>query len=63
MQVQRSTATAGYERMSDVFWRTVRHEGFLGLYKGLIPSLLKVVPAASITYLVYEMMKKNLSLD
>ncbi|XP_031490254.1 calcium-dependent mitochondrial ATP-magnesium/phosphate carrier protein 3-like isoform X1 [Nymphaea colorata] len=63
MQAQRSTATAGYERMSDVFWRTIKDEGFLGLYKGLIPSLLKVMPAASITYLVYEMMKKNLSLD
>lgn len=49
--------------MSDVFWRTLQHEGFSGFYKGIFPNLLKVVPSASITYLVYETMKKSLSLD
>jgi solute carrier family 25 phosphate transporter 23/24/25/41 len=49
--------------MSDVFWRTLKHEGISGFYKGILPNLLKVVPAASITYMVYEAMKKNLSLD
>jgi solute carrier family 25 phosphate transporter 23/24/25/41 len=49
--------------MSDVFWRTLQHEGVSGFYKGILPNLLKVVPAASITYIVYEAMKKNLSLD
>jgi solute carrier family 25 phosphate transporter 23/24/25/41 len=49
--------------MSDVFWKTLQHEGISGFYKGLVPNLLKVVPAASITYLVYETMKKSLSLD
>ncbi|KAL0354921.1 UNVERIFIED_CONTAM: Calcium-dependent mitochondrial ATP-magnesium/phosphate carrier protein 2 [Sesamum radiatum] len=58
MQAQRD-----YCSMSDVFWRTYQHEGFRGFYKGLFPNLLKVVPAASITYLVYEAMKKSLHLD
>jgi len=49
--------------MSDVFWRTLQYEGVSGFYKGILPNLLKVVPAASITYIVYEAMKKNLSLD
>jgi solute carrier family 25 phosphate transporter 23/24/25/41 len=49
--------------MSDVFWKTLKDEGFRGFYKGLIPNLLKVVPAASITYMVYESMKKSLDLD
>ncbi|KAL0342209.1 UNVERIFIED_CONTAM: Calcium-dependent mitochondrial ATP-magnesium/phosphate carrier protein 2 [Sesamum calycinum] len=58
MQAQRA-----YCSMSDVFWRTYQHEGFRGFYKGLFPNLLKVVPAASITYLVYEAMKKSLHLN
>ncbi|KAK6920430.1 EF-hand domain [Dillenia turbinata] len=63
MQAQRSNTAAAYKGMSDVFWRTLQHEGVRGFYKGLFPNLLKVVPAASITYLVYETMKKNLDLD
>ncbi|OVA06192.1 Mitochondrial substrate/solute carrier [Macleaya cordata] len=33
---------------------TVRFEGFLGFYKGITSNLLKNVPAASITFVVYE---------
>ncbi|KAA8542040.1 hypothetical protein F0562_023192 [Nyssa sinensis] len=62
MQAQRSDTSTAYKGMSDVFWRTLQHEGFRGFYKGLFPNLLKVVPAASITYLVYETMKKSLDL-
>ncbi|KAK6153819.1 hypothetical protein DH2020_013458 [Rehmannia glutinosa] len=63
MQAQRADTGAAYSSMSDVFWRTYHREGFRGFYKGLFPNLLKVVPAASITYLVYEAMKKSLDLD
>ncbi|CAA0806836.1 Mitochondrial substrate carrier family protein [Striga hermonthica] len=63
MQAQRSGTGTSYNSMSDVFWRTYNHEGLRGFYKGLFPNLLKVVPAASITYLVYEAMKKSLDLD
>lgn len=63
MQAQRANANAGYTGMSDVFWKTIQHEGIRGFYKGIFPNLLKVVPSASITYLVYESMKKNLDLD
>ncbi|KAE8670899.1 Mitochondrial substrate carrier family protein isoform 2 [Hibiscus syriacus] len=62
MQAQYSTTDAAYNGMSDVFWKTLRNEGYRGFYKGLFPNLLKVVPAASITYLVYEAMKKSLEL-
>ncbi|KAG4401810.1 hypothetical protein GLYMA_02G067100v4 [Glycine max] len=58
MQAQRA-----YMGMADVFRITFKHEGFRGFYKGLFPNLLKVVPSASITYLVYENMKKGLDLD
>ncbi|XP_052145213.1 calcium-dependent mitochondrial ATP-magnesium/phosphate carrier protein 3-like [Oryza glaberrima] len=63
LQAQRANSEAAYRGMSDVFWKTLQHEGISGFYKGLVPNLLKVVPAASITYLVYETMKKSLSLD
>lgn len=63
LQAQQANSESAYRGMSDVFWRTLKHEGVSGFYKGILPNLLKVVPAASITYLVYEAMKKNLSLD
>jgi hypothetical protein len=63
LQAQQANSESAYRGMSDVFWRTLHHEGVSGFYKGILPNLLKVVPAASITYLVYEAMKKNLSLD
>jgi solute carrier family 25 (mitochondrial phosphate transporter), member 23/24/25/41 len=59
----RMQASAAYNGMSDVMWKTLEVEGFRGFYKGLFPNLLKVVPAASITYMVYETMKKSLNLD
>ncbi|XP_027341184.1 calcium-binding mitochondrial carrier protein SCaMC-2-B-like isoform X2 [Abrus precatorius] len=62
LQAQPTNTSCGYKGMSDVFWKTLKEEGFRGFYKGLIPNLLKVVPAASITYMVYESMKKSLDL-
>ncbi|KAF9622461.1 hypothetical protein IFM89_031667 [Coptis chinensis] len=63
LQAQRSNSSAAYKGMSDVFWRTLQHEGIRGFYRGIFPNLLKVVPSASITYMVYEAMKKNLALE
>lgn len=63
MQAQRPSADAAYSGMSDVFRRTLQCEGLGGFYKGLFPNLLKVVPSASITYMVYEKMKKKLDLE
>lgn len=62
MQAQPINSNAAYKGMADVFWRTLQNEGFSGFYKGIFPNLLKVVPSASITYLVYETMKKSLEL-
>ncbi|KAE9602723.1 putative mitochondrial carrier protein [Lupinus albus] len=63
LQAQPCNSSTAYKGMSDVFWKTLKDEGFRGFYKGLFPNLLKVVPAASITYMVYENMKKKLDLD
>ncbi|KAJ6882653.1 calcium-dependent mitochondrial ATP-magnesium/phosphate carrier protein 2-like [Populus alba x Populus x berolinensis] len=63
MQAQPPSNAAPYKGMSDVFWRTFQNEGYSGFYKGIFPNLLKVVPAVSITYMVYEAMKKSLDID
>jgi len=43
--------------ISDIWQR----EGLTGFYRGLIPNMLKVVPAVSISYLIYEKITKRLS--
>ncbi|EXB41417.1 Calcium-binding mitochondrial carrier protein SCaMC-1 [Morus notabilis] len=63
MQAQRCNTDSAYKGMGDVFRRTFQREGFRGFYKGIFPNMLKVVPSASITYLVYESMKKSLDLE
>ena len=51
-----------YNGMWDVTVRTVKGEGIRGLFKGITPNLLKVVPAVSITYVVYDNSKAALGL-
>ncbi|GAB7350746.1 hypothetical protein MBLNU459_g1297t1 [Dothideomycetes sp. NU459] len=52
-----------YTGIVDVTRQTIKGEGVRGLFKGLTPNLLKVVPAVSITYVVYENTKKALHLQ
>ncbi|OTB01597.1 hypothetical protein M426DRAFT_63815 [Hypoxylon sp. CI-4A] len=52
-----------YTGIWDVAHKTVRNEGVRGLYKGLMPNLLKVAPALSITWMVYENAKRVLQLN
>ncbi|KAA8584781.1 hypothetical protein FQN60_003475 [Etheostoma spectabile] len=42
------------------FKHIISNEGVPGLYRGITPNFLKVVPAVSISYVVYEHMKKVL---
>ncbi|KAH6679551.1 mitochondrial carrier domain-containing protein [Halenospora varia] len=51
-----------YTGIVDVARKTIKNEGPRGLFKGITPNLLKVVPAVSITYVVYENAKKVLHL-
>lgn len=53
---------AVYDGMWDVAVKTVKGEGWRGLWKGLTPNLAKVVPAMSITWVVYENSKKVMGL-
>ncbi|KAF2428817.1 calcium dependent mitochondrial carrier protein-like protein [Tothia fuscella] len=51
-----------YTGIADVFRQTIKGEGTRGLYRGLAPNLLKVVPSVSMSWVVYENCKKELGL-
>ncbi|KAF2761805.1 calcium dependent mitochondrial carrier protein-like protein [Pseudovirgaria hyperparasitica] len=51
-----------YTGIMDVTRQTIKGEGYRGLFKGLTPNLFKVVPAVSITYVVYEQSKLAMGL-
>ncbi|KAF2745173.1 calcium dependent mitochondrial carrier protein-like protein [Sporormia fimetaria CBS 119925] len=51
-----------YTGILDVTRQTIKGEGIRGLYKGLTPNLLKVIPAVSITYVVYDKSKRLMGL-
>lgn len=38
-----------------------QREGFAGLYKGLVPNVLRVMPQSALTFLVYESVMHYLS--
>lgn len=49
-----------YNGMFDVVRKTLQNEGVRGLYKGLVPNLMKIAPAAGISWFVYEESKRIL---
>ncbi|KAK9475951.1 mitochondrial carrier domain-containing protein [Lipomyces japonicus] len=62
-RLQRYDADNVYRSLSDVVKKTYQTEGYLGFYKGLIPNLLRVVPATCVTFVVYENTKKYLKYE
>ncbi|GMY30492.1 mitochondrial adenine nucleotide transporter ADNT1-like [Fagus crenata] len=59
----RSKAPLEYTGMVDAFRKTVRHEGFGALYKGLVPNSVKVVPSIAIAFVTYEVVKDILGVE
>lgn len=57
-----AAATEGRQQvtMSGLFKQILQTEGPTGLYRGLTPNFLKVIPAVSISYVVYEQLKTQL---
>ncbi|TFK55973.1 mitochondrial carrier [Heliocybe sulcata] len=49
-----------YTGIMDVATKTYQRDGWRGFYRGLLPTLAKVVPAVSISYVVYERSKRQL---
>ena len=46
-----------YNNSIDCFFKVVRHEGFLGLYRGLLPQLMGVSPEKAIKLTVNDMVR------
>lgn len=60
MQNQRSIGPVGelaYRNSMDCFKKVIRHEGVLGLYRGLVPQLLGVAPEKAIKLTVNDLVR------
>ncbi|XP_007898470.1 calcium-binding mitochondrial carrier protein SCaMC-2-B isoform X2 [Callorhinchus milii] len=60
MQAQATKEGAPQHTMTGLFRQILSTEGAIGLYRGLAPNFMKVVPAVSISYVVYENLKTTL---
>jgi len=63
MQNQRSGSYIGelmYRNSWDCFKKVLRHEGFGGLYRGLVPQLMGVAPEKAIKLTVNDLMRDKL---
>lgn len=59
MQNQRSAIVGelAYRNSIDCFKKVIRHEGLLGLYRGLVPQLLGVAPEKAIKLTVNDLVR------
>ncbi|EIW82136.1 mitochondrial carrier [Coniophora puteana RWD-64-598 SS2] len=48
-----------YTGIKDVVIQTYARDGWRGFYRGLLPTLAKVIPSVSISYVVYEHSKRR----
>ncbi len=48
-----------YTGTLDVLRRTLAAEGARGLYRGIGPNMLKVLPATGISYTIYDLLKRR----
>ncbi|XP_041790706.1 calcium-binding mitochondrial carrier protein SCaMC-1 [Chelmon rostratus] len=63
MQAQASVEGSEQLPMNLMVKKIVEKEGFFGLYRGILPNFMKVIPAVSISYVVYEYMRSGLGIQ
>lgn len=64
MQNQRTGSYVGevaYRNSIDCFKKVVRHEGILGLYRGLVPQLIGVAPEKAIKLTMNDLVRDKLA--
>lgn len=64
MQNQRTGSYVGevaYRNSIDCFKKVIRHEGVLGLYRGLVPQLIGVAPEKAIKLTVNDLVRDKLA--
>ncbi|EFA75857.1 EF-hand domain-containing protein [Heterostelium album PN500] len=52
-----------YSGLIDGLQKTVKKEGFLGLYRGIIPNFMKSIPSHGITFVTYEFLKTQFGIS
>lgn len=52
-----------YRNMFDALSRIMQSEGWGGLYKGIVPSIVKAAPAGAVTFVAYEVISDWLESD
>ncbi|KAM4628770.1 mitochondrial adenyl nucleotide antiporter SLC25A24 [Polymixia lowei] len=63
MQAQASLGDSEQLSMNRMVKKILEKEGFFGLYRGILPNFMKVIPAVSISYVVYEYMRSGLGIQ
>lgn len=63
VRLQGYEAGRRYGGLADVVGQTWKREGVRGFYKGLGPSIVRVLPSTCVTFLVYENVKFYLGRD
>lgn len=63
MQAQASLEGSEPVSMTTLTKNILKKDGFFGLYRGIVPNFMKVIPAVSISYVVYEYMKSGLGIS
>lgn len=60
-----SASVEGSEQMpmGGMIKKILEKEGFFGLYRGILPNFMKVIPAVSISYVVYEYTRSALGIQ
>ena len=51
------SSEAKYRGALDVMWKMMKHEGFLGFYKGVVPNILRGIPQRGLYFYFYELFK------
>jgi hypothetical protein len=62
MQDSRGNNKGDRHKMIEVLKNIINNFGIKGLYSGLKPDLLRILPSNTIVFLVYEFMKKQISI-
>ena len=57
LQLSGMEGAVEYRGVRDCVAETLRRDGWRGLYRGIVPNLIKVMPSASISYTVYDLLK------
>ncbi|XP_028408332.1 calcium-binding mitochondrial carrier protein SCaMC-2-like [Dendronephthya gigantea] len=59
-KLQAQTGVGRHETVRELVSNIWQADGIRGLYRGIIPNFMKVIPAVSISYVVYEKLRTSL---